>query len=132
MNAPAPPSFPPRRIAQIAINVHDLDQAIAFYRDVLGLEFLFRVPSLAFFNCGGVRLMLGAAESARFDHPASTLYYDVPDIQAATDALKARGATFEADPHVIADLGDRVLWLAFLADSEGNPVGLMSEVPKGR
>ena len=124
-------AFPPRRIAQIAINVHDLERAVGFYRDVLGLQFLFQVPKLAFFDCGGVRLMLGVAESERFDYPASTLYYDVPDIQAATEILKGRGATFESDPHVIADLGDRVLWLSFLADSEGNPVGLMSEVPKG-
>jgi methylmalonyl-CoA/ethylmalonyl-CoA epimerase len=130
MAKPSPP-FPPRRIAQVAINVHDLDRAVRFYRDVLGLDFLFQVPKLAFFNCGGVRLMLGVAESERFDHPASTLYYDVPDIQAATNILKERGAEFESDPHVIAELGDRVLWLAFLADSEGNPVGLMSEVPKG-
>ena len=125
------PQFPPQRIAQVAINVHDLDRAVRFYRDVLGLEFLFQVPKLAFFNCGGVRLMLGLPESERFDHPASVLYYDVPDIQAATHILKERGAGFESDPHVIADLGDRVLWLAFLTDSEGNPVGLMSEVPKG-
>jgi predicted enzyme related to lactoylglutathione lyase len=125
------PSFPPRRIGQIAINVHDLDRAVGFYKNVLGLEFLFRVPTLAFFNCGGVRLMLGVPESDRFDHPASVVYYDVPDIQAATNILKERGAAFESDPHVTADLGDRVLWLAFLADSEGNLVGLMSEVPKG-
>jgi methylmalonyl-CoA/ethylmalonyl-CoA epimerase len=124
------PQFPPQRIAQIAINVHDLERAVRFYRDVLGLEFLFQVPRLAFFNCGGVRLMLGVAETERFNHPASTLYYDVPDIQAATTTLKERGVAFEADPHVIAELGDRVLWLAFFADSEGNPVGLMSEVPK--
>jgi len=127
----APHTSQIRKVGQVAINVHDLDRAVRFYRDVLGLEFLFQVPKLAFFNCGGVRLMLGAAESARFDHPASILYYDVPDIQAATDILKELGAAFESDPHVIADLGDRVLWIAFLADSEGNPVALMSEVPKG-
>ncbi len=128
MSEPVPPG--PRRIGQIAINVHDLPRAVGFYRDVLGLRFLFEVPKLAFFECGGVRLMLGLPESDRFDHPASILYYDVPDIQVATDLLKGRGAKFESGPHQVADLGDRVLWLAFLGDSEGNMLGLMSEVLK--
>lgn len=118
------------RIGQIAVNVKDLARAVAFYRDVLGMRFLFEVPKMAFFDCGGIRLMLGIAEEARFDHPASIIYYDVGDIAGTAELLKSRGATFESEPHEVADLGDRVLWLAFLTDTEGNVVGLMSEVAK--
>jgi len=120
----------PDRIGQIAINVHDLPRAVAFYRDVLGLRFLFEMPKMAFFDCGGVRLMLGLAESDRFNHPASILYYDVRDIHATAAVLKEKGAVFESEPHKVADLGDRVLWLAFLEDTESNLLALMSEVPK--
>lgn len=119
------------RIGQIAINVRDLERAVGFYRDVLGLRFLFEVPKMAFFDCGGVRLMLALPEEERFDHPASIIYYDVGDIRAAAEALKSRGAAFESEPHEVADLGDRVLWLGFLKDTEGNVVGIMSEVRKG-
>jgi methylmalonyl-CoA/ethylmalonyl-CoA epimerase len=120
------------RIGQIAINVRDLERAVRFYRDVLGLRFLFEVPKMAFFECGGVRLMLAVPEEPRFEHPASIIYYEVADIQGAAEALKSRGAEFESEPHEVADLGDRVLWLAFLGDTEGNVVGVMSEVMKAR
>jgi methylmalonyl-CoA/ethylmalonyl-CoA epimerase len=119
------------RIGQIAINVRDLERAVRFYRDVLGLRFLFEVPKMAFFDCGGIRLMLAVPEEERFDHPASIIYYDVKDIGGAAAELKSRGVEFESEPHEVADLGDRVLWLAFLEDTEGNYVGVMSEVRKG-
>ena len=118
-------------IGQIAINAHDLDRAIAFYRDVLGLPFLFQAPpKLAFFDCGGVRLMLGIAERPEFDHPASILYYRVADIAAAHATLESRGARFESKPHVVHRTATSELWLAFCHDSEGNPLALMSEVAK--
>jgi methylmalonyl-CoA/ethylmalonyl-CoA epimerase len=120
------------RIGQIAINVRDLERAVRFYRDVLELRLLFEVPKMAFFECGGVRLMLAVPEEARFDHPASIIYFDVKDIGGAAEALKSRGAEFESEPHEVADLGDRVLWLAFLGDTEGNMLGLMSEIMKDR
>ncbi len=115
-------------LGQIAIRVRDLPRAVRFYRDVLELPFLFEVPTLAFFDAGGVRLMLGVAEDPRFDHPASILYYRVGDIHAATGRLKEKGARFESEPHLIAKLPDHELWMAFLTDGEGNTVGLMSEV----
>ena len=71
------------RLGQIAINVHDLDRATAFYRDVLALPLLFTAGGLAFFDCGGVRLMLSRAEKPEFDHPSSILYFTVPDIAGA-------------------------------------------------
>jgi len=118
------------RIGQIAINVHDVDRAVAYYRDVLGMRFLFSAgPTMAFFDCGGVRLMLGVASEPRFDHPASILYYKVDDIQAAFATLKGRGALVEREPGLTANLGTHELWIGFLRDPEGNLLALMSEVP---
>ena len=118
------------KIGQIAINVKDIGRAVQFYRDTLGMRFLFEVPNLAFFDCGGVRLMLGVAEKPEFDHPGSVLYYKVGDIKASYEALKRRGASFIDQPHLIAKLADHDLWMVFLKDSEGNTLGLMSEVAR--
>ena len=118
------------RIGQIAINVGDVARAVQFYRDTLGMRFLFEVPKLAFFDCGGVRLMLSLPESKEFDHPGSVLYYKVADINASHAALKARGVAFIDEPHLIARMPDHDLWMVFFHDSEGNTLGLMSEVPR--
>ena len=118
------------KIGQIAINVKDLGRAVRFYRDTLGMKFLFEVPNLAFFDCGGVRLMLGSAEKPEFDHPASVLYYKVSDINASYEALKKRGVSFIDQPHLIAKLADHDLWMVFLNDPEGNTLALMSEVAR--
>jgi methylmalonyl-CoA/ethylmalonyl-CoA epimerase len=118
------------KIGQIAINVKDIGRAVQFYRDTLGMKFLFEVPNLAFFDCGGVRLMLGVAEKPEFDHPGSVLYYKVGDINASYEALKKRGASFIDQPHLIAKLADHDLWMVFLKDTEGNTLGLMSEVAR--
>lgn len=118
-------------IGQIAIRVRDLDRAVATYRDTLGLRYLFQAPpSLAFFDCGGVRLMLSPPEPGEFDHPASPLYFEVQDIHAAHAELAGRGVTFRTPPHAIADLGDRVLWLSDFEDGEGNVFALMAEIAK--
>lgn len=120
-----------RRIGQIAVTVRDVERAKAFYRDVLELRHLFDAPpGLTFFDCGGVRLMLSVPESGEHDHRASILYLDVADIVSAHATLVARGAQSEQAPHLVADLGDRELWLSFFRDSEDNFLGLMSEVPK--
>lgn len=125
----APPAI--SRIGQIAITAHDLERAVQFYRDTLGLQFLFQVPQMAFFDCGGLRLMVGIASEPRFDHPASIIYYQVGDIGAAHRALADRGVTFEQPPHVVAKLDTHDLWLAFFRDTEGNVLALMSEVARG-
>ena len=115
------------RIHQIAQRVHDTDRATAFYRDVLGLPFLFAAPPhLAFFDCAGVRLML-SPPSPGFDHPGSVLYFAVDDIHAVHRTLEERGAAFTEAPHKIATLADREVWLAAFTDTEGNPLALMSE-----
>jgi methylmalonyl-CoA/ethylmalonyl-CoA epimerase len=118
------------RIGQIAVNVKDLDRAVGFYRDVLGLRFLFQAPRLAFFECGGVRLMLSPPEKPEYDHPGSILYYQVDDIRASHAELAAKGMSFEDTPHVVAPLGPKDLWMTFGHDSEGNLLALMSEVPR--
>jgi catechol 2,3-dioxygenase-like lactoylglutathione lyase family enzyme len=116
------------QIGQISINVHDVKKAIEFYRDSLGMRFLFEVPNMAFFDCGGIRLMLTLPGKPEFDHPGSIVYYKVEDIQAAFDTLSARGVQFEAKPHRAAQLTDHDLWLAFLRDVDNNLLALMSEV----
>lgn len=116
-------------IGQIAIRAKDVARASAFYRDILGLRHLFDAgPTLSFFDCGGVRLMISTAEKPEFDHPGSVIYYRVPDIHAAYDALKARGADFIDAPHLIAKLPDHDLWMVFLRDTEENVLSLMGEV----
>src|SRR5688572_10118445 len=101
-----------KQIGQIAINVHDIERATAFYRDVLGMNLLFQVPpKMSFFDCGGVRLMLSLPEGEAYDHPGSILYYKVDDIRATYESLKARGAAFEGEPHLIAKMPDHELWM---------------------
>jgi methylmalonyl-CoA/ethylmalonyl-CoA epimerase len=119
------------RIGQIAINAHDVERAVAFYQDAIGLKLLFKAgPGLAFFDCGGVRLMLTRPEKPEFDHPSSILYFFVPDIRAAHAAMREKGVKFEDEPHLIAKMPDHELWMTFFRDSEGNLLGLMSEVAK--
>src|SRR5205823_14767221 len=119
-------------IGQIAINAHDVKRATVFYRDTLGLRFLFDAGNLAFFDCGGIRLMLSPPEKPEFDHASSTLYFNVADIKAAQAQLASRGVKFEDQPHVIARLADREVWMTFFRDSEQNLMALMSEVPLRR
>jgi catechol 2,3-dioxygenase-like lactoylglutathione lyase family enzyme len=118
-------------IGQASINVHDLDKAVAFYRDSLGLRFLFQAgPKMAFFDCGGLRLMLAVPERPEFDHPGSIFYFKVADIQAVTATLKSRGVQFEGPPHLIAAMPDHDLWMAFFRDVDSNLAALMSEAPR--
>ena len=122
---------PIRNIGQIAINTHDIPRAVAFYRDALGLEYLFEAGPLAFFMCGEVRIMLSVAESSEFDHASSIIYFRVDDIRAAREELAARGVPFEDEPHLIAELEDHDLWMTFFRDPDRNYLGLMAEVPRG-
>ncbi len=125
----AEPDLSQSRIGQIAVVVQDLDRAVAFYRDTLGMRFLFQAPpKLAFFDCGGVRLMLDVPEEAEFNHPASILYYKVEDIQGTWAALRGRGVEFRDEPHLVARMPDHELWMTFFRDTEGNTLALMSEV----
>lgn len=115
-------------VGQIAINTHQLPGAIAFYRDILGLKFLFEVPKMAFFDCGGVRLMLGLPESKEYDHPSSVIYFRVQDIRSSHMTLRNRGVHFLSEPHLIARMPDHELWMAFFKDPDDNVLALMSEI----
>ncbi len=114
-------------IGQIAITVKQLDRAVEFYRDVLGLAFLFESGSMAFFDCGGTRLMLGPADNADSTW-SSIIYYKTENIQRSAELLAVRGVRFESQPRLIAKMSDHQLWMAFFRDSEGNLAALMSEV----
>ena len=115
------------RIHQISMRAHDIERAVRFYRDALGLRFLFAAPpSLAFFDCEGVRLMLSTPEPF-CDHQGSIVYFSVDDIHRIHDTLASRGVAFRSQPHKIATLADREVWLADFEDSEGNVLALMSE-----
>lgn len=116
------------QIGQVAVNVKDVKRATSFYRDTLGVRFLFDTPTMSFFDCGGVRLLLGVAEKPEFDHPSSILYFRVENIQEAYNILGARGVPFEGKPHRVAQLADHDLWMAFFRDPENNLLALMSEV----
>jgi methylmalonyl-CoA/ethylmalonyl-CoA epimerase len=116
------------RIGQIAVTAKDVGRATSFYRDVLGMTFLFDAPGLAFFDCGGVRLMISLPQGEGMDHPASVIYYKVDDIQEAHRRLQEQGVVFVSPPHPVAKLPDHELWLGFFKDTEGNVLALMSEV----
>ena len=118
------------RLGQVSMNAHNLDRAVAFYRDTLGLPLLFTTGNMGFFDCGGVRLMLTLPEKPEFDHPGSVLYFSVPDIESAYRQLEAKNVRFEAKPHLIARLPAHDLWMAFFYDSENNLLALMSEVAR--
>ena len=116
------------RLGQVQVRAHDVERAAAFYQDVLGLKLLFKAPpGLAFFDCGGVRLMIDRPEKPEFDHPSSILYFAVPDIQAAHTQLKQSGVRFEDEPHMIARMPDHELWMTFFRDSEDNLITMCDE-----
>lgn len=119
-------------IEQIAVNAQDIERAVEFYRDKLGMKHLFSVPpNLAFFDCDGIRLMLSLPAKPEFDHPGSIIYFKVGDIQQAVQTLSERGVQFEEQPIFVADMGTYDLWLASFRDSENNLLALMAHVPKG-
>ena len=115
-------------IGQIAMPVKDLPRAIEFYRDRLGMQFLFQAPpGLAFFQCGSIRLMVEVPADQEFQHPGSPLYFVVHDIDVAYADLRDRGVKFRGEPHLIAKLPDHELWMAFFDDEQGNTHALMHE-----
>ena len=128
MTTAAKPGLGINQIGQIAINVHDTNRAVAFYRDTLGLTHLFTAGQLAFFDCGGIRLMLSPPDKPEFDHPSSILYFKVDDIQSAHQQLVQKNVKMEDKPHLVARMPDHELWLNAFRDSENNLMCLMSEV----
>lgn len=117
------------QIGQIAVNARDLERATSFYRDALGMNFLFSVPpKMAFFDCDGITLMLSLPDKEEFDHASSILYFNVDDINEATKTLAARGVHFVEQPTFVANMGSYDLWMSFFRDSEDNLLALRSQV----
>lgn len=129
MNTSHANSFALSQIGQIAVPVSDIGRAVAFYRDILGMQFLFQAPpGLAFFDCDGIRLMLDAPTKAQSENHSSIIYFKVPDLRHAFKVLSARGVEFEGEPHLIAKMPDHELWMAFFRDPDRPLLALMSEI----
>jgi methylmalonyl-CoA/ethylmalonyl-CoA epimerase len=118
------------KIGQLLIPVEDFERGIAFYRDVLGIPFLFSAPpQMAFFDCGGIRLLVGVMPAGEKAQRGSAIYFQVDDIQGVYAELKSKGAVFRAEPHVVHRMPKAELWLSEFSDPDGNQLALMSEVP---
>ena len=119
-------------VAQLLIPIEDFEKGVVFYRDVLGLQFLYAAPpQMAFFNCGGVRLLVGVMPPGERAQRGSAIYFQVRDIGAVYSSLKANGVSFRAEPHVVNRTPKSELWLAEFTDPDGNQLALMSEVATG-
>lgn len=117
------------KIGQLLIPVEDFDKGVAFYRDVLGIPFLFAAPpQMAFFNCGGIRLLVGVMTAGQKAQRGATIYFQVDDIRAVHASLKEKSVSFGAEPHVVHRTPKSELWLAEFTDPDGNQLALMSEV----
>jgi methylmalonyl-CoA/ethylmalonyl-CoA epimerase len=118
------------RVGQVLITVEDLDRAIAFYRETLGLRYLFSAPPrMSFFQSGDVRLLVGVPEAGQPRPRGTMVYFRVPDIHSVHQTLVARGVAFRAGPTLVHRTPTTELWLAEFTDPDGNPLVLMSEVP---
>jgi methylmalonyl-CoA/ethylmalonyl-CoA epimerase len=118
------------KIAQLLIPVADFDKGVAFYRDTLGIPFLFAAPpQMAFFNCGGVRLLVGVMPTGQEAHRGSAIYFQVANIHTVYSSLLDQGVVFKAEPHLVNRTPQSELWLAEFTDPDGNQLALMSDVP---
>jgi len=117
-----------RKVGQIGIPVKDVNRALEFYKDILGLPMLFNTDTMAFFECNGVRLLLSLPEKEEFARPSSVLYFQVENIDDTYEELQDKGVSFIDNPHLIAKMGNVETWMAFFKDSEDNTHAIMSEV----
>jgi len=118
-------------IGQMAVPVINLERAVTFYRDTLGIKYLFQVPNLALFDCAGVRLMLDIPQDGSGAQGSSVIYFKADDINGAYETLSSLGAGFEDKPHLVAKMPDHELRMAFFRDPDKNLLALMSEVRPG-
>jgi methylmalonyl-CoA/ethylmalonyl-CoA epimerase len=119
-------------LGQVALTVSDVARSTAFYRDAVGLRFLFAAgPALAFLDLGNARLMLSAPEGTFTPGSGTVLYLRVTDILVSHAAMRARGVTFVDEPHLVAPMPDHDLWMCFFRDPDGHTLALMCERPKG-
>ena len=117
-------------VIQIAIPAKDIDRATAFYRDALGFGLLMNGPNMAFLDCNGIRIYLDANPGSAEPGGNSLVYFRATNIEHAHEAFRNSGVTIHREPHVIASLPDRDVWLLWIRDSESNLLGIMEERPK--
>jgi predicted enzyme related to lactoylglutathione lyase len=115
------------KIKQIALVMHDVEGAVPFYKDGLGLTLSFKIAGMAFFDAGGVRLMLTKPSAPEFDHKNSILYFEVAAIERAYESLKARGVPFISEPHIVGRTATHEIWICDCRDPEGNVLALTEE-----
>ena len=118
------------KIGQINILVHDLEASVESYRDSLGMNYLFQVPNMTFFDYGGLRILLTVPEDRAFDHPSSIVYLTFESIHFATDALRNRSVEFSGNPELVAEMPDHDLWMSPFKDPDENILALLSEVAR--
>lgn len=117
-------------VAQLLIPVTDLQRAVPYYRDVLGLPFLFEAPpQMAFFRCGAIRVLVGVPSTPAHAARGGTVYFRVSDIRGVHATLTSRGVSFQVAPHLVHRTPQVELWLSEFTDPDGNQLALMSEVP---
>ena len=117
-----------KNVGQIGIPVKDINRALDFYKDKLGLSLLFNTDSMAFFECDGLRLMLALPEKKEFAYSSSVIYFQVNNIKDTYERLKGNGVTFINEPHVVTKMGQTETWMVFFKDTEDNTHAFMSEV----
>ncbi|MEJ2303024.1 MAG: VOC family protein [Anaerolineales bacterium] len=118
------------RLGQVSLTVDDVDVAEHFYEEILGLRKLYRFSDLVFFDCAGVRLFITKPETGSFSPASSILYFRTPDITSSVQEMAARGVSFIDEPHLVAEMEDHDLWMAFFKDPAGNTLALMHQAPK--
>lgn len=117
-----------QKVGQIGVPVKDLDTAINFYKEKLGLSLLFHTDSMAFFECNGLRLFLSLPEKEEFAQSSSVIYFQVKKMKETYEDLLSKGIIFIDEPHIVAKMGQTETWMTFFKDTEGNTHALMSEV----
>lgn len=119
------------QIGQISLTVDNVDTAENFYENTLGLQKLYRFDKLVFFNCDGVRLFITEPEEGDFSPVSSIIYFQTSDIADAVNKLDSKDVSFIQEPHLVSEMEDHNLWMAFFKDPAGNTLALMHEASKG-
>ena len=117
-----------QKIGQIGVPIKNMENAIEFYKNILGLSLLFSTDNMAFFECNGQRLLLSFPEKKEFANASSVIYFQVEDIKKTYEELLEKGVAFSGKPHLVAKMEQTETWMAFFTDSEGNTHALMSEL----
>jgi methylmalonyl-CoA/ethylmalonyl-CoA epimerase len=117
-----------QKVGQIGVPVQNLERALTFYQDTLGLELLFNTDRLAFLQCDGLRIFLSLPEKEEFSQSSSVIYFQVEDLSSTYKALKEKGVSFIDEPHIVGKMGPTEIWMAFFKDTENNTHAFMSEI----